>query len=125
MRLGLDNAAGDAWGGTVSRLILWAERVADADLVAMSTAGADLDAYTLPGTLADAYAGTYDSDWIKAWDGGHSSTDIGSQEPALRHILAADVAYRYWRSEEHTSELQSLMRLSYPVFCLQNKNPPN
>src|SRR3546814_4335485 len=26
------------------------------------------------------------------------------------------------RSEEHTSELQSLMRLSYAVFCLQNKN---
>src|SRR3546814_9264912 len=26
------------------------------------------------------------------------------------------------RSEEHTSELQSLMRLSYDVFCLQNKN---
>src|SRR3546814_4460435 len=24
-----------------------------------------------------------------------------------------------WRSEEHTSELQSLMRLSYAVFCLQ------
>src|SRR3546814_3911710 len=26
------------------------------------------------------------------------------------------------RSEEHTSELQSLMRLSYAVFCLQKKN---
>src|SRR3546814_9308205 len=26
------------------------------------------------------------------------------------------------RSEEHTSELQSLMRISYAVFCLQNKN---
>src|SRR3546814_5694192 len=25
------------------------------------------------------------------------------------------------RSEEHTSELQSLMRISYPVFCLNNK----
>src|SRR3546814_8051826 len=28
---------------------------------------------------------------------------------------------RLWRSEEHTSELQSLMRLSYAVFCLQKK----
>src|SRR3546814_1499103 len=26
------------------------------------------------------------------------------------------------RSEEHTSELQSLMRTSYPVFCLKKKN---
>src|SRR3546814_2671765 len=25
----------------------------------------------------------------------------------------------YWRSEEHTSELQSLMRISYAVFCLK------
>src|SRR3546814_3001994 len=33
-----------------------------------------------------------------------------------------------WRSEEHTSELQSLMRISYAVFCLkkkkQNQNNP-
>src|SRR3546814_9277283 len=28
------------------------------------------------------------------------------------------------RSEEHTSELQSLMRISYAVFCLQKKNKP-
>src|SRR3546814_5019791 len=27
----------------------------------------------------------------------------------------------YWRSEEHTSELQSLMSISYAVFCLQQK----
>src|SRR3546814_4815364 len=27
-----------------------------------------------------------------------------------------------WRSEEHTSELQSLMRSSYAVFCLKKKN---
>src|SRR3546814_3981302 len=26
-----------------------------------------------------------------------------------------------WRSEEHTSELQSLMRISYAVFCVKNK----
>src|SRR3546814_4234842 len=29
------------------------------------------------------------------------------------------------RSEEHTSELQSLMRISYAVFCLNNKNKNN
>src|SRR3546814_10311248 len=29
------------------------------------------------------------------------------------------------RSEEHTSELQSLMRISYAVFCLKNKNNNN
>src|SRR3546814_5565804 len=30
--------------------------------------------------------------------------------------------YRLARSEEHTSELQSLMRISYAVFCLKKKN---
>src|SRR3546814_7608430 len=29
------------------------------------------------------------------------------------------------RSEEHTSELQSLMRISYAVFCLNKKKNPN
>src|SRR3546814_972111 len=29
------------------------------------------------------------------------------------------------RSEEHTSELQSLMRISYAVFCLKKKNTNN
>src|SRR3546814_5032511 len=29
------------------------------------------------------------------------------------------------RSEEHTSELQSLMRISYAVFCLKKKNQPS
>src|SRR3546814_5116498 len=29
---------------------------------------------------------------------------------------------QYRRSEEHTSELQSLMRISYAVFCLKKKN---
>src|SRR3546814_6628592 len=28
----------------------------------------------------------------------------------------------FFRSEEHTSELQSLMRISYAVFCLKKKN---
>src|SRR3546814_6014630 len=30
-----------------------------------------------------------------------------------------------FRSEEHTSELQSLMRISYAVFCLQKKTKKN
>src|SRR3546814_9247364 len=33
--------------------------------------------------------------------------------------LTADATYYVSRSEEHTSELQSLMRISYAVFCLK------
>src|SRR3546814_3624241 len=49
---------------------------------------------------------------------------------ACRHNLAAAVCYyggnihecrNETRSEEHTSELQSLMRISYAVFCLKKK----
>src|SRR3546814_5898957 len=46
-------------------------------------------------------------------------------EPLARHRRAravGQVAARIERSEEHTSELQSLMRISYAVFCLKKKN---
>src|SRR3546814_3351839 len=36
--------------------------------------------------------------------------------------VAEQAAPRRGRSEEHTSELQSLMRISYAVFCLKKKN---
>src|SRR3546814_3570010 len=35
--------------------------------------------------------------------------------------VAVDADHRRQRSEEHTSELQSLMRISYAVFCLKKK----
>src|SRR3546814_9161892 len=39
---------------------------------------------------------------------------------ALAAAVAMPIAFA--RSEEHTSELQSLMRISYAVFCLKQKN---
>src|SRR3546814_8987576 len=43
-----------------------------------------------------------------------------------RQLQRGDVVlHAHRRSEEHTSELQSLMRISYAVFCLQKKNTPN
>src|SRR3546814_9388544 len=44
--------------------------------------------------------------------------------PAPEVIAAFDKA-DLWRSEEHTSELQSLMRISYAVFCLKKKKKKN
>src|SRR3546814_5975994 len=42
----------------------------------------------------------------------------------FQFATAANIApqFRTQRSEEHTSELQSLMRISYAVFCLTKKN---
>src|SRR3546814_2047746 len=43
-----------------------------------------------------------------------------TREEELEGAVRA-VCEPYFRSEEHTSELQSLMRISYAVFCLQKK----
>src|SRR3546814_8141104 len=44
-------------------------------------------------------------------------TSMGSLPIEVLRILFLDGARRLLRSEEHTSELQSLMRISYAVFC--------
>src|SRR3546814_6126027 len=44
--------------------------------------------------------------------------DPGGDPIVDQHLPAFGLA----RSEEHTSELQSLMRISYAVFCLKKKN---
>src|SRR3546814_2273496 len=44
-------------------------------------------------------------------------------ETGERRQLKQQPVLGYDRSEEHTSELQSLMRTSYAVFCLKNKKP--
>src|SRR3546814_3798749 len=41
--------------------------------------------------------------------------------PAELAVKFADLQFVRQRSEEHTSELQSLMRISYAVFCLKKK----
>src|SRR3546814_3533980 len=49
--------------------------------------------------------------------------DIRTKGPNIAAIFARRDRRRveHIRSEEHTSELQSLMRISYAVFCLQKK----
>src|SRR3546814_7392854 len=51
----------------------------------------------------------------------HDVDDGGSIKHALPGCLQVGSAADYLRSEEHTSELQSLMRISYAVFCLKKK----
>src|SRR3546814_1770803 len=43
-------------------------------------------------------------------------------QPSARNTRRCEViCSRSWRSDEHTSELQSLMRISYAVLCLKKK----
>src|SRR3546814_7208052 len=55
--------------------------------------------------------------------GGHAEESPLKDALAEIDDFAGDV--RVLRSEEHTSELQSLMRISYAVFCLKNKKHSN
>src|SRR3546814_2519056 len=64
----------------------------------------------------------------RAGDAGYRDRDGGAGVDQraghhFHHGLAADraVDLQGLRSEEHTSELQSLMRISYAVFCLKKK----
>src|SRR3546814_9091528 len=59
-------------------------------------------------------------------DQGNARADVEQRQHGIQHraadVLEVDVdAVRAGRSEEHTSELQSLMRISYAVFCLKKK----
>src|SRR3546814_10372551 len=50
----------------------------------------------------------------------------GLEGPGKAAFLTHDLGTKEGRSEEHTSELQSLMRISYAVFCLKKqKNQAN
>src|SRR3546814_1743625 len=55
-------------------------------------------------------------DAMQAPDLGHRPGDTG-----VAHLLYVHACAKGVRSEEHTSELQSLMRISYAVFCLKKK----
>src|SRR3546814_10751609 len=50
-------------------------------------------------------------------------SELRKKQPGMMTLiaLAISAAYFFSRSEEHTSELQSLMRISYAVFCLKKK----
>src|SRR3546814_5471349 len=66
----------------------------------------------LPGDFAETYLGQSATPQAVA----NIRQELGLDQPALTRY------FEWLRSEEHTSELQSLMRISYAVFCLKKKN---
>src|SRR3546814_2997419 len=54
--------------------------------------------------------------------GVRKAADSASFRSPHRRLSTDRVRLSAARSEEHTSELQSLMRISYDVFCLKKKN---
>src|SRR3546814_2397768 len=51
----------------------------------------------------------------------HAANQVDHQSGGMLAMVTTTTV----RSEEHTSELQSLMRISYAVFCLKKKNNTN
>src|SRR3546814_7766899 len=55
----------------------------------------------------------------------HAGRNFGIAASAVRGVVTPAPGTWLARSEEHTSELQSLMRISYAVFCLKKKIQPH
>src|SRR3546814_6926639 len=64
------------------------------------------------------------TDWDRLKSKASVSAAPEHPEADIRHVMRG-VVRRGLRSEEHTSELQSLMRISYAVFCLKKKTKHN
>src|SRR3546814_4708448 len=87
-------------------------------------------AASVSGSLSAATSG------VSSWRRRNAQPQISAPTPATRmttqasdHRIFSGVGWLpisgSGRSEEHTSELQSLMRISYAVFCLKKKKKQN
>src|SRR3546814_6382553 len=97
----------DVCSSDLADLVLAGELdVGDGDAVAIANEGGDDLGIGEGGAVTVLHQGVFDF--------VHAAGDVVQQ-----HQGEVD---RGGRSEEHTSELQSLMRISYAVFCLKKKN---
>src|SRR3546814_10199071 len=79
------------------------------------------------GAMAHATEVGFRNSTVASVDGCESASkksDDGKSDPSKTSIKFHG-CHGHHRSEEHTSELQSLMRISYAVFCLKKKKYQN
>src|SRR3546814_7891042 len=116
------------------RISDWSSDVCSSDLSGGRGAAVTADPLTIP--LAAPARGAYHRTtamrgecaprmrlYITARTGRAPITDVSSGFPSTASSTARYPSAHPLRSEEHTSELQSLMRISYAVSCLKTKNP--
>src|SRR3546814_8576057 len=110
------------------RISDWSSDVCSSDLVVENKPGA-------AGAIGAAYVAKAPADGYTLFGGTISTHAINASlyknlrydpvkdfEPVTLVATLPNVLLVDPRSEEHTSELQSLMRISYAVFCLKKKN---
>src|SRR3546814_3584223 len=101
------------------RISDWSSDVCSSDLHA-GAAGQQLPEQVLAGgtqsieDVAGLFEALLDAGFVQQLQNG----TLGGSHPQI----LGQARRRGQRSEEHTSELQSLMRISYAVFCLKKKN---
>src|SRR3546814_1076785 len=110
------------------RISDWSSDVCSSDLEALRTVLRRDGPDALPDALA---AAAHDNPLLQAW--GAAGREFDAQlfaydlvQPSTETELYREpprdtLLHALQRSEEHTSELQSLMRISYAVFCLKKK----
>src|SRR3546814_2572758 len=89
------------------RISDWSSDVCSSDLIRLA--------------CLDRFLGRIDMDEVCARRRHRQRADAGIAEQVERLAVRAEPLAHPSRSEEHTSELQSLMRISYAVFCLKKK----
>src|SRR3546814_8380885 len=101
------------------RISDWSSDVCSSDLVGADRAGpAVILSFVIAGVICACAALAY----------AEMSTMMPASGSAYTYsyvVLGEIIAWVIGRSEEHTSELQSLMRISYAVFCLKKKKTIN
>src|SRR3546814_6735510 len=107
------------------RISDWSSDVCSSDLSGMKGVFAPVGSY-VPGTDLTLKAGKIRGEesngmLVSERELGLSDEHEGIIELSADTPLGAPFAEVMGRSEEHTSELQSLMRISYAVFCLKKK----
>src|SRR3546814_7077759 len=83
------------------------------DLPTTTSQGSDI---SFPLVFTVYGPGDMDPQAVEAFD-----AVLAEMEADPEYLAALERASQVPRSEEHTSELQSLMRISYAVFCLKKK----
>src|SRR3546814_4196355 len=100
------------------RISDWSSDVCSSDLLPLGLIGIGLGTILLP-TVSRLLSSGRESEAMVTQNRGIELA-LFLTLPATAAFIAA--AGPIVRSEEHTSELQSLMRISYAVFCLKKKN---
>src|SRR3546814_7035887 len=80
-----------------------------------------LEALEEAGQLDDTIVMLMSDNGASAEGGQHGTSNEHRFTSRMPETVEANLAHHDERSEEHTSELQSLMRISYAVFCLKKK----